>query len=108
MALYNCSGNNSTCGNVGGTSDNTNSCNCNQNLCGTVGGISNNNCSWGNVGGVSNNNSCPYGNVGGVSNNSSCPYGNVGGISNSNCSLSCTDWLLIFIALILLLVVFLG
>ena len=61
MALYNCSGNNSTCGNVGG-----------------------------------------------VSNNSSCPYGNVGGISNSNCSLSCTDWLLIFIALILLLVVFLG
>ena len=81
MALYNCSGNNSTCGNVGGTSDNTNSCNCNQNLCGTVGGISNNN---------------------------SCPYGNVGGISNSNCSLSCTDWLLIFIALILLLVVFLG
>lgn len=95
MALYNCSGNNSTCGNVGGTSDNTNSCNCNQNLCGTVGGIS-------------NNNSCPYGNVGGVSNNSSCPYGNVGGISNSNCSLSCTDWLLIFIALILLLVVFLG
>ncbi len=94
MALYNCSGNNSTCGNVGGTSDNTNSCNCNQNLCGTVGGISNNNCSCGNVGGVSNN--------------SSCPYGNVGGISNSNCSLSCTDWLLIFIALILLLVVFLG
>ena len=94
MALYNCSGNNSTCGNVGGTSDNTNSCNCNQNLCGTVGGISNNNCSCGNVGGVSNNNSCPY--------------GNVGGISNSNCSLSCTDWLLIFIALILLLVVFLG
>lgn len=95
MALYNCSGNNSTCGNVGGASDNTNSCNCNQNLCGTVGG-------------VSNNNSCPYGNVGGVSNNSSCPYGNVGGISNSNCSLSCTDWLLIVIALILLLVVFLG
>ena len=81
MALYNCSGNNSTCGNVGGASDNTNSCNCNQNLCGTVGG---------------------------VSNNSSCPYGNVGGISNSNCSLSCTDWLLIVIALILLLVVFLG